>query len=127
MLELSAIKAVEVDANGRTAWAQAGITAGEYTKATGEHGLATGLGTRRPSAWRAHTRRRHRLLGPKHGLTIDDALTAEVVTADGALLEADEQTHADLFWAVRGGGGNFGSPPGSGFGSTRSTRWSAGC
>ena len=44
----------------------------------------------------------------KHGLTIDDLLAADVVTADGQLLRADADTHPDLFWAIRGGGGNFG-------------------
>jgi FAD/FMN-containing dehydrogenase len=109
VLDLSAMNAIEVDADGRTAWAQAGITAGDYTKATGEHGLATGLGDTPTVGLGGLT------LGGgigylvrKHGLTIDDVLAAEVVTADGALLQADEQTHADLFWAIRGGGGNFG-------------------
>ena len=44
----------------------------------------------------------------KHGLTIDDLLAAEIVTADGELLHVDAETHPDLFWAIRGGGGNFG-------------------
>ncbi len=44
----------------------------------------------------------------KHGLTIDDLLAADVVTADGELVRADADTHPDLFWAIRGGGGNFG-------------------
>jgi hypothetical protein len=44
----------------------------------------------------------------KHGLTIDNLLAAELVTADGQLLRVDDQTHPDLFWAIRGGGGNFG-------------------
>src|SRR3712207_8365056 len=44
----------------------------------------------------------------KHGLTIDDLLAAEIVTADGELLRVDAETHPDLFWAIRGGGGNFG-------------------
>src|SRR5262245_290933 len=109
VLDVSAMNAIEVDANGRTAWAETGITAGDYTKATGEHGLATGLGDTPTVGLGGIT------LGGgigylvrKNGLTIDDVLAAEVVTADGAVLEADEQTHADLFWAVRGGGGNFG-------------------
>ena len=44
----------------------------------------------------------------KHGLTIDDLISAEIVTADGELLRVDAETHPDLFWAIRGGGGNFG-------------------
>src|SRR5262249_44717754 len=109
VLDLPARNAVEVDADRRTAWAQTGITAGDYTKATGEDGLATGLGDTPTVGLGGLT------LGGgigylvrKNGLTIDDVLAAEVVTADGALVEADEQTHADLFWALRGGGGHFG-------------------
>ena len=109
VLDLSAMNAVEIDADGRTAWAQTGVTAGAYTKATGEHGLATGLGDTATVGLGGIT------LGGgfgylvrKNGLTIDDLLAAEVVTADGELLEVDEETHADLFWALRGGGGNFG-------------------
>ena len=109
VLDLSAMNAVEIDADGRTAWAQTGVTAGDYTTATGEHGLATGLGDTASVGLGGIT------LGGgigflvrRNGLTIDDLLAAEVVTADGELLEVDEETHADLFWALRGGGGNFG-------------------
>src|SRR3954464_2530358 len=109
VLDLSAMNAVEIDADGRTAWAQTGVTAGDYTKATGEHGLATGLGDTPTVGLGGIT------LGGgigflvrKSGLAIDDVLAADVVTADGELLEVDEETHADLFWALRGGGGNFG-------------------
>ena len=66
VLDLSAMNAVEIDADGRTAWAQTGVTAGDYTTATGEHGLATGLGDtgeRRPR--RDHPGRRHRLPRPQ--------------------------------------------------------------
>lgn len=109
VLDLSTMNAVEIDAGGRTAWAQTGVTVGDYTKATGEHGLATGLGDTASVGLGGIT-----LSGGigylvrKNGLAIDDVLAAEVVTADGELLEVDEQTHADLFWALRGGGGNFG-------------------
>ena len=109
VLDLSKMNAVDVDPDGRTAWAQTGVKAGDYTKATGEHGLATGLGDTASVGVGGIT------LGGgigylvrKHGLTIDDVLGAEVVTADGELLEVDEETHPDLFWALRGGGGNFG-------------------
>ena len=109
VLELSAMNAVTIAADGRSAWAQTGITAGGYTTATGAHGLATGLGDTATVGLGGIT------LGGgigflvrKHGLAIDDLLAAEVVTADGELLEVDEHTHADLFWALRGGGGNFG-------------------
>ncbi len=109
VLDLSAMNAVEIDAGGRAAWAQTGITAGDYTRATGEHGLATGLGDTASVGLGGIT------LGGgigflvrKHGLTIDDVLAAEVVTADGERLDVDEHAHPDLFWALRGGGGNFG-------------------
>jgi FAD/FMN-containing dehydrogenase len=109
VLDLSRMNAVEVDADGRSAWAETGATAGGYTTATGEYGLATGLGDTPTVGLGGIT------LGGgigflvrKQGLTIDDLLAAEVVTADGDLLEVDEERHADLFWALRGGGGNFG-------------------
>ena len=109
VLDLSAMNAVEIDADGRTAWAQTGVTAGDYTRATGKRGLATGLGDTASVGLGGIT-----LAGGigfllrRNGLAIDDLLAAEVVTADGELLEVDEKTHADLFWALRGGGGNFG-------------------
>ncbi len=109
VLDLSAMNAVEIDADGRSAWAQTGITAGAYTNATGEHGLATGLGDTATVGLGGIT------LGGgigylvrKNGLAIDDLLAAEVITADGELLEVDAEHHPDLFWALRGGGGNFG-------------------
>jgi FAD/FMN-containing dehydrogenase len=109
VLDLSAMNAVEIEADGRAAWAQTGVTAGDYTRATGGRGLATGLGDNASVGLGGVT------LGGgigflvrKHGLTIDDVLAAEVVTADGELLEVEEHAHPDLFWALRGGGGNFG-------------------
>jgi len=109
VLNLSAMNTVEIDANGRTAWAQTGVTAGDYTKATGEHGLATGLGDTPTVGLGGITLSGGiGFLVRKNGLTIDNLLAAEVVTADGELLQVDEETHADLFWALRGGGGNFG-------------------
>ena len=109
VLDLSDMKALEIDVEGCTAWAQTGLTAGEYTAAAGAHGLATGFGDVGSVGIGGLT------LGGgigylvrKHGLTIDDLLAAEVVTADGRLLRVDAETHPDLFWAIRGGGGNFG-------------------
>ena len=109
VLDLSAMNAVEIDVDGRTAWAQTGVTSGAYTKATGEYGLATGFGDT-PTVGVAGITLSGGFgyLTRKNGLTIDDLLAAEVVTADGDVLEVDEETHADLFWALRGGGGNFG-------------------
>ena len=109
LLDLSEMKNLEIDVEGRTAWAETGLTAGEYTAAVGAHGLATGFGDTGSVGIGGIT------LGGgvgflvrKHGLTIDDLLAAEVVTADGELLHVDAETHPDLFWAIRGGGGNFG-------------------
>jgi FAD/FMN-containing dehydrogenase len=109
VLDLSDMKGLEIDVEERTAWAETGLTAGEYTAAAGAHGLATGFGDTGSVGIGGIT-----LSGGvgylvrKHGLTIDDLISAEVVTADGELLRADTETHPDLFWAIRGGGGNFG-------------------
>jgi FAD/FMN-containing dehydrogenase len=109
VLDLSEMKHLEIDTEGRTAWAETGLTAGEYTAAVGAHGLATGFGDTGSVGIGGVT------LGGgvgylvrKHGLTIDDVLAAEIVTADGELLRVDAESHPDLFWAIRGGGGNFG-------------------
>ena len=109
VLDLSAMRGLEIDAERRTAWAQTGLTAGEYTTATAGRGLATGFGDTGSVGIGGLT------LGGgvgylvrQYGLTIDNLLAAEIVTADGRLLRADAETHPDLFWAIRGGGGNFG-------------------
>jgi FAD/FMN-containing dehydrogenase len=109
VLDLANLRALELDLEHRTAWAQAGLTAGEYTTRTHAHGLATGFGDTASVGLGGIT------LGGglgylvrKHGLTIDHLLAAEVVTADGQLLHVDAHNHPDLFWALRGGGGNFG-------------------
>jgi FAD/FMN-containing dehydrogenase len=109
VIDLSAMKAVEVDPTARTAWAQTGVTAGDYTAQTSLHGLTTGLGDT-PTVGLGGIALGGGIgyLVRKTGLTIDDVLAAEVVTADGELVRADEQSHAELFWALRGGGGNFG-------------------
>jgi FAD/FMN-containing dehydrogenase len=109
VLDLSAMNAVEIEAGGRTAWSQPGITAGAYTTAVGERGLATGLGDTGSVGLGGITLSGGvGFLVRKNGFTVDDLVGAEVVTADGELLAVDEETHADLFWALRGGGGNFG-------------------
>jgi FAD/FMN-containing dehydrogenase len=109
VLDLSDMRALDLDVQGRTAWAEAGLTTAEYTTAAGAHGLATGFGDTGSVGIGGLT------LGGgvgflvrKHGLTIDDLLAADVVTADGELLRVDAENHPDLFWAIRGGGGNFG-------------------
>lgn len=109
VLDLRDLKAMDIEMGGRTAWAEAGLTTGEYTNAAAEHGLATGFGDTGSVGIGGIT------LGGgvgflvrKHGLTIDHLLAADVATADGRLLRVDAETHPDLFWAIRGGGGNFG-------------------
>jgi FAD/FMN-containing dehydrogenase len=109
VLDLSAMRALDIDVEQRTAWAQTGLTASEYTVAAGEHGLATGFGdTGRVGIGGLTLGGGTGFLVRKHGLTIDDLLAAELVTADGELLHVDAESHPDLFWAIRGGGGNFG-------------------
>ena len=109
VLDLSAMRALDLDTEARTAWAEPGLTAGEYTTAAAARGLATGFGDTGSVGIGGIT-----LAGGvgylvrKHGLTIDNLLAAEVITADGQLLRADAEDHPDLFWALRGGGGNFG-------------------
>jgi FAD/FMN-containing dehydrogenase len=109
VIDLSGMRALDIDVDANTAWVETGITAGEYTSAVGERGRATGLGDTGSVGIGGIT------LGGgigflvrKYGLTIDDLLAAEVVTADGEIVQASEESEPDLFWAIRGGGGNFG-------------------
>src|SRR5574338_235508 len=109
VIDLHDMKRLDVDVEGRSAWAEAGLTAGEVTTALAEHGLVVGFGETASVGIGGIT------LGGgigylvrKHGLTIDSLLAAEIVTADGELLTVSETEHPDLFWAIRGGGGNFG-------------------
>ncbi len=109
VLDLSAMRALDLDTEARTAWAEPGLTAGEYTTAAAARGLATGFGDTGSVGIGGITLAGGvGYLARKHGLTIDDLLAAEVVTADGQLVRADAEDHPDLFWALRGGGGNFG-------------------
>jgi FAD/FMN-containing dehydrogenase len=109
VLDLSNMRALEIDVKGHTAWVEPGLTAGEYTTAANAHGFATGFGDTGSVGIGGLT------LGGgvgylvrKYGLTIDSLLAADVMTADGHLLRVDSESHPDLFWAIRGGGGNFG-------------------
>ena len=109
LLDLSDMKGFDLDIEGRTAWAEAGLTAGELTTKASAHGLAIGFGDTGSVGIGGIT------LGGgvgylvrKYGLTIDSLLAADIVTADGKLLRVDAGSHPDLFWAIRGGGGNFG-------------------
>jgi FAD/FMN-containing dehydrogenase len=109
MIDLSPMKSVRVDPLGRTARAEAGLTWGEYNRETQAFGLAStggvvsttgiaGLTLGGGLGW----------LHGKHGLSCDNLLSADIVTADGRLLTASRERQPDLFWGLRGGGGNFG-------------------
>ena len=109
VLDLSLMKALDVDPERRIAWAETGLTSGEVTRAAAEHGLAVGFGdTGSVGIGGLTVGGGVGYLVRKHGLTIDSLLAAEIATADGRLLQADEERDPDLFWAIRGGGGNFG-------------------
>ena len=109
MIDLSPMKSVRVDPVKRTARAEAGLTWGEYNRETQAFGLAStggvvsttgiaGLTLGGGLGW---------LMG-KHGLSCDNLLSADIVTAEGEFLTASADQHRDLFWGLRGGGGNFG-------------------
>src|SRR5687767_4133245 len=109
MIDLSPMKGVRVDPETRTARVQAGVLLGELDRETQAFGLAvaSGIGT--------HTGVAGLTLGGgigwimrKHGLSIDRLVSVDLVTASGELVKASETENADLFWGVRGGGGNFG-------------------
>ena len=109
VIDFREMRGIQVDPERRLAWAEAGLTAGEYTAAAAVHGLATPFGDTASVGIAGIT------LGGgigyltrKHGLTIDSLVSVELVTADGEVVIVDEASHPDLFWAIRGGGGNFG-------------------
>jgi FAD/FMN-containing dehydrogenase len=109
VIDLRDMRGLEIDADARTAWAQTGLSAGEYTEKAGAHGLATGFGDAGSVGIGGITLGGGvGFLSRLHGLTADSLLAAEIVTADGRILEVDDERHLDLFWAIRGGGGNFG-------------------
>lgn len=109
VIDLRDLRSLDIDVEGRTAWAGAGLTAGEYTTRVAEHGLATGFGdTGSVGLGGIATGGGVGYLVRKYGLTIDSLLAAELVTADGAIRTVDATSDPDLFWAIRGGGGNIG-------------------
>jgi FAD/FMN-containing dehydrogenase len=109
VIDLRDMKAIEFDVPGRIAWAEAGLTAAEFSDAAGALGLAVGFGDTGSVGLGGITLGGGvGYLARKHGLTIDSLLAADVVTADGQVLRVDETSHPDLFWAIRGGGGNYG-------------------
>ncbi len=109
VIDLSPMKGIEVDEQARTVTAEGGLTWGEFDAATQEYGLAATGGLVSTTGVAGFT------LGGgigwlmrKHGLACDNLRSAEVVTADGQLLTASATENSDLFWGLRGGGGNFG-------------------
>jgi FAD/FMN-containing dehydrogenase len=109
VIDLSRMKRIEVDAERRTARAEAGLNLGEFDAATQAHGLATTMGVNSDTGISGLTLGGgFGRLGRRHGLACDNLLAAEIVTADGRQLTASASEHPDLFWGIRGGGGNFG-------------------
>ncbi|MFS8050563.1 FAD-binding oxidoreductase [Rhizobium sp. BR 314] len=109
VIDLSRMKGMKVDLERRIARAEAGLNLGEFDKATQAYGLATTMGVNSDTGIAGLTLGGgFGKLGRKHGLTCDNLIAAEIVTADGALLRTSASDHPDLFWGLRGGGGNFG-------------------
>jgi FAD/FMN-containing dehydrogenase len=109
MLDISGMKGIRVDPEQRTAQAQAGLLLGEFDHETQAFGLATPLGIVSVTGIAGLTLGGGLgWLNGKYGLACDNMLAADVVTADGELLTASATEHDDLYWALRGGGGNFG-------------------
>jgi FAD/FMN-containing dehydrogenase len=109
LIDLRELNGIEIDAAARTAWVGTGLTAGEVTLAVEQHGLIVGFGdSASVGLGGLVTGGGIGYLVRKHGLSIDSLLAVEIVTAHGGVVVADAASHPDLFWAVRGGGGNFG-------------------
>jgi FAD/FMN-containing dehydrogenase len=109
VIDLSPMKGIRVDPEARTVRAQAGVLLGELDREAQEFGLAV------PAGIVTHTGLAGLTLGGgigwlmrKHGLTIDQLVSVDLITADGELVKASEDENQDLFWGIRGGGGNFG-------------------
>jgi FAD/FMN-containing dehydrogenase len=109
VIDLSRMKRIEVDRERQIVRAQAGLTLGEFDEATQAHGLATTMGVNSDTGIAGLTLGGgFGKLGRKYGLTCDNLLAAQIVTADGGILRASSSENADLFWGICGGGGNFG-------------------
>lgn len=109
LIDLSPMNAVSVDVAGRTVRVGAGVTCGELDAATQQHGLATPAPTvSSVGVIGAALGGGSGYLSRRHGLMIDNVVGAEMVTADGRRLRISADENRDLFWAIRGGGGNFG-------------------
>jgi FAD/FMN-containing dehydrogenase len=107
--DLSALKRISVEPGARIARVQAGATSGDLAPVAGAHGLALSTGdTASVGFGGLVTGGGIGFMARKYGLTIDSLLAAQVVTADGDILTASAERHPDLFWAIRGGGGNVG-------------------
>src|SRR5947207_7548541 len=109
LIDLSLMRAIQVDAAKQTAHVEGGALLGDLDQATQAHGLAVPLGINSTTGVAGLTLGGgFGWLSRKHGLTIDNLESAEVVTAKGEVVRASAGEHPDLFWALRGGGGNFG-------------------
>jgi FAD/FMN-containing dehydrogenase len=109
LIDLSLMKGVRVDPEARTARAGAGVQWGEYDRETQVFGLATPGGRVTTTGIGGFTLGGgYGWISTKYGLTCDNLLSADVVTADGLLISASQTENEDLFWALRGGSGNFG-------------------
>jgi FAD/FMN-containing dehydrogenase len=109
VIDLGALRTIDVDSVRQVVSVGGGVLAGELVRATFAHGLTVPLGDT-PTVGLGGLTLGGGMgwLARKHGLTIDHLRAAEIVTADGRILETSADSHPDLFWAIRGGGGNFG-------------------
>lgn len=109
LIDLSPMRSVRVNPNTRTARVEPGVTLSEFDKEAQAFGLATPLGINSTTGVAGLTLGGgFGWLSRKFGFTVDNLISADVVTADGALVQANATENPDLFWAIRGGGGNFG-------------------
>lgn len=109
MIDLSPMKSVRVDPVARRAYVEPGATLRDFDHEAQAFGLATPLGVNSTTGVSGLTLGGgFGWLSRKYGMTVDNLISADVVTADGELVHAAADTHEDLFWAIRGGGGNFG-------------------